>query len=346
MAIEPNYTKGLSLANTEYFRKTLMAKNLAPYKVQGVYTPPAQNVNYEVVQTESSVLDSPNEYITDGPFVKKLYPLNEFGPNGGFNTQITYNGPPLPRDSNHGEYSPKDTKMDLLNEFFIDLSYIENKYGPQGGFENMITITDIQNNNKIYANYWGPPSFVPSNYTPLQIFQNDNPSGSDGNLSSDSFLAKLGAQSLKKLFKERVDVQLRIDNPNQNQLESLKDPYTASLMATGKQPLVTRNYRITTPETPQPAASGFISRLGDTYYPTSPIPGDYFNQDTLFAGSVSQVANPLNVVNRLAGGLLGNVLDTIRNPSEIFIANTGDGQKSVLFANIDYNRYKIGRAHV
>lgn len=340
MAVEPTKNNGLSFASTESFRKTLMSKNLSAYKVEGVYSPPSQQLNYETVLTDSSVIDSPNEYISEDPFGRKLYPLNKYGPDGGYNLNVTYNRPPLPVDSNQGEYSPNETKMDLLNEFFIDLSFIENKYGPQGGFQNMITITDVQNNNKIYANYWGPPSFVPSVYQPLQILQNSNPAGSDGNLSADSFIAKLGATSLKQLLQERIDVQRRIDNPSQNQLESLKNPYTAGLMVSGKQPLITRNYTITIPENPQNAASGFQERLGDTYYPSSPIPGSYWEENTLFAGSTQQLSTALNAVNRLTGGLLGGALNTVRNPSQIFIANTGDGQKSILFANLDFNRYK------
>lgn len=340
MALDPNYQKGLSFSSTESFRKALMAKNLSAYKIEGVYSPPTQNLNYETVLTESPVIDSPNELISNSPYGTKLYPLNKYGPNGGYKQQLTYNRPPLAVDSNQGEYQPNDTKMDLVNEFFIDLAFIENKFGPPGGFQNMITITDVQNNNKIYANYWGPPSFVPSSYPPLQILQSNNPTGSDGNLSSDSYLARLSATNLKKLFQERIDVQRKKESPSQNQLDSLKDPYTAGLMATGKQPLIVRDYTITVPETPQNAASSLQTRLGDTFYPVSPIPGDYFNENTLLAGSTQQASTALNAANRLVGGLLGGALNTIRNPSQIFIANTGDGQKGVLFANLDYNRYQ------
>ena len=340
MAVAPNYEKSLSFSSTESFRKALMGKNLSAYKIEGVYSPPTQNLNYETVLTDSPVIDSPNELISKSPYGTRLYPLNKYGPNGGYNQQISYNRPPLAVNSNQGEYQPNDTKMDLVNEFFIDLAFIENKFGPPGGFQNMITITDVQNNNKIYANYWGPPSFVPSSYPPLQILQSNNPTGSDGNLSADSYLAKLSATNLKKLFQERIDVQRRKESPSQNQLDSLKDPYTASLMATGKQPLIVRDYTITVPETPQNAVTSLQTRLGDTFYPVSPIPGDYFNENTLLAGSTQQASTALNAANRLLGGLLGGALNTIRNPSQIFIANTGDGQKGVLFANLDYNRYQ------
>ena len=176
----------LSFVNSSSFRNALLATNLDPYDVPGVYTPPSGPIAYEIQQTVSSVIDSPDGLIANDPFAAILYPLNEYGPNGGFNTTITYNGPPLPVNSNQGEYSPTDTVLDLVNEFYIDAAYIENIYGPSGGFNDMVVITDIQNNNKIYQPYWNPPTFVPSSYTPYSILFSDNPNGTDGSLSQDS----------------------------------------------------------------------------------------------------------------------------------------------------------------
>jgi len=88
--------------------------------VPGVYTPPSGSQNYETVLSSLTVVDSPDNLITDGVFANNLYPLNEFGPNGGYNTNITFNGPPIPVNSNQGEYDPTDTVLDLVNEFYID----------------------------------------------------------------------------------------------------------------------------------------------------------------------------------------------------------------------------------
>ncbi len=68
----------LSFASTSSFRNSLMAKNLAPYSVQGVYTPPANQVNYETILGVSNVIDSPGELITNDPYGNLLYPLNEY----------------------------------------------------------------------------------------------------------------------------------------------------------------------------------------------------------------------------------------------------------------------------
>ena len=80
----------LSFASTSSFRDVLMAKNLAPYNVVGVYSPQVGNLTYETVLNVSNVIDSPNDLIANDPFANKLYPLNEYGPTGGYDLNINY----------------------------------------------------------------------------------------------------------------------------------------------------------------------------------------------------------------------------------------------------------------
>jgi outer membrane protein OmpA-like peptidoglycan-associated protein len=329
----------LSFANSSSFRNNLLARNLEPYQVSGVYTPPSGPITYETQQSDFSVINSPDELMTDGLFSGQLYPLNQFGPNGGYNLDITYNGPLLPVNPNQGEYNPTETALDLINEFYIDAAYIKNIYGPDGGFNDMVIITDIQNNNKIYQPYWDPPTFVPSSYSPYSILLSSNPVGNNGLLSQDSYLAKLGAEQLNILFKKRVDAEIFQNTVALVNLESLSDPFNASLIAAGKEPLIYQNWQITVAENPIVAAADFITRLGGAYWPVSPIPGDYFNENVI-NGQTPQVSNALNITNQLTGGFLGSILNLKRNPSEIFLANTGNAQRSALFRNIDYNKYR------
>ena len=331
----------LSFVNSSTFRNSLLAKNLEPYNVPGVYTPPSGSQNYETVLSSLTVVDSPDNLITDGVFANNLYPLNEFGPNGGYNTNITFNGPPIPVNSNQGEYDPTDTVLDLVNEFYIDAAYIENRYGPDGGFNDMVIITDIQNNNKIYQPYWNPPSYNPSSYSPYSIITSVDPVGSNGPLSQDSYIAKIGAEQLTNAFKARVDAELFQATIGAVNIDSLSDPFEATLIATGQEPLVYRNWRITIPENPIVGAIDLAAKLTSSYFPVSPIPGDYFD-DSKGQSQTPQTSLALNVTNQLTGGFLGPILNFRRNPSEIFIANTGNGQRSALFRNINYNRYKPG----
>ena len=329
----------LSFVSTSSFRNSLMAKNLAKYTVPGVYSPPSGSLNYEISQTVSNVIDSPDTLISQDPYAQQLYPLNEYGPNGGYNLNITYNNPPLPVNSNQGEYSPNDTVLDLVNEFFIDAAFIENIYGPEGGFKDMVVIDSIQNNNRLYLPY---SQFTASFYTPFEILTSVNPVGSNGPLSQDSYLAKIGAQSLKYAFEERVALEIYQHTVGAVNLQALQDPFEISLLLSGQQPLIYKNWRITVPENPILAAIDLATRLVGAYWPVSPIPGDYFNENELNGGQSMQTSTALNVVNQLTGGFLGPILNRTRNPSQIFLANTGNGQRSALFANINYNRYQPG----
>jgi len=330
----------LSFISTSSFRNSLINRNLPPYRVTGVYTPPVTNRNYEVVLSDQSVIDSPDDLIAQNPYVQRLYPLNEYGPEGGYNLTISYNNPPIINDSNKGEYSPNDTVLDLVNEFFIDAAYIENRYGPIGGFNDMVIIDSIQNNNKLYTPYWNPPTFIPSSYSPYQILISNDPSGSGGLLSQDSFLAKLGVQTLKGLFQDRVDADTRRNTEGILTLDTTSDPFDISLIISGKEPLRSKNWTITVPSTPS-TTSQFIRSLGGAYFPVSPIPGDYFNPVPFNAGSSTQISLALNVPNlTTGGGGLPITLNVLTNPSQNFIDNTGTGQQSALFANIDYNRYR------
>ena len=327
----------LSFASSSSFRDVLLAKNLSPYTVTGVYSPPVSDIDTEVSLSNFNVIDSPNDLIANDPFANQLYPLNEYGPNGGYNLNINFNGPPLPVNSNQGEYYPTDTALDLINEFFIDAAYIDNYYGPVGGFNDMYGVTTQILGQPIHQPYFS--TIVPSTYSPYSILLSTNPTGSDGTLSQDSYLARLGAQKLNELFQDRINREIFINTVGQVNLESLQDPFEASLLVTGQQPLIYRNWRITVPENPITAAADLITRLGGAYWPVSLIPGDYFTDNTL-NGQTQQTSVALNVVNQLTGGFLGPILNSKRNPSEIFLVNTGNGQRSVLFKNLNYNRYQ------
>jgi hypothetical protein len=302
-----------------------------------VFSSPPTNVNYETNLTVSSVIDSPDTLISSNQFADSLYPLNEYGPEGGFEGKYSVPGSPYPVESNSGPYDPNDTQLDIINEFFIDAAYVQNIYGPEGGYSDLIVITDVVGNPKLYQPYWDPSSFVSSTYTTYDIVFSQNPSGSNGPLSQDTFLARLGAERLKSAFEERIADQLRKETIGRINLDSLEDPFSASLVAAGKQPFVEKNWTITQPENPVEAAAAFALRLSGTYFPVSTIPGDYFNDTNIQAPLLEKA---LNVGNSVTGGLLGPILDVFRNPSETFVANTGNGQRSILFSSLDYNKYR------
>lgn len=332
----------LSFGNSEFFRKNLLTKNLEPYSVQGVLSARQPAVNYETNLSVYSVIDSPNTFVSTNTFANAQYPLNVFGPEGGFNQPIGI-GPlsssQLPNGSNQGPYTQDSAQIDLLNEFFIDAAYVKNIFGPSGGYKDLVIITDIQNNNSIYQPYWDPSYFVSSSYSTFNIvFQND-PLGTDGLLSQDTYLAKIGATQLRGLFEERIAAEIAQATVGVINLDTITNPFTASQLATGQQPFFDRNWKISQPENIVLATVSLANRISGTYFPASFIPGDYFNEVNPYTNP-GQTSNALNVVNNLTGGLISPILNKTRNPSEIFVANTGNGQRSVLFASLDYNKYR------
>ena len=215
-----------------------------------------------------------------------------------------------------------------------------NVYGPNGGFNSLVTVTDLQNNNQIHQPYWDPPSFAPSSYSPYNIISNNNPTGSNGPLSEDSFIAKLGAERLKFAFEERVSAEIYQNTVGVLNLQALKDPFEASLLVSGKEKLIQKNYKITVPNNPITRALSLATSLTGAYWPVSPIPGSYFENVPKNGQQGEQTSGALNVLNRLTGGFLGPILDIKSNPSDLFLENTGNGQRSILFNNLDYNRYQ------
>ncbi len=331
----------LSFTSSSSFRNSLMAKNLAPYNVQGVYSPQVSNLTYETILGDSQVIDSPNNLIAEDPYVKILYPLNEYGPTGGYNPNILFNGPLLPVTPNQGPYAPTQSDVLTGNDVYLNKDrfspYINNIFTPDGGYRN---IFDVVTNSFTYhyASLYGT-NFVASSYSPISILLSNDPTGSNGLLSQDSYIARIGALRLNELFKDRINNEIFKNTVGRVNLNALQDPFEISLLLTGQQPLIYKNWKITVPENPIFSVADFATRLAGAYWPVSLIPGDYFEDNTL-NGQTKQTSAALNVVNQLTGGFLGPILNKRRNPSEIFLSNTGNGQRSALFANIDYNKYQ------
>ena len=109
---------------------------------------------------------------------------------------------------------------------------------------------------------------------------------------------------------------------------------------TGVVPIIEPNFTITVTANPILAATNFALRLGGSILPVSPIPGSYFDPNTTLGQptTIQQLSNAFRrsgvgkFFNRLMGGG--------ETGSQIMFNNMGAGQRSRLFKNIDFNRYK------
>jgi hypothetical protein len=324
----------LSFVSTESFRNNLLVKNLQPYSVSGVFSPQS-NVVQETNLSFYNVVDSPNDLVSTNQLANTFYPLNEYGPDGGFLNPISLNNL-LPVDPNQGPYDYNDNNLVLANEFFIDSAYVQNSFGPEDGFKDLFIVTTNLNPNQYFLPY--PQVFVNSVYSTFSMIFQDNPQGSNGLLSQDSYLARLASQQLRESFNERIAFETRQATIGRINLDTLQDPFSAAMLATGKQPFFEKNWKITVPESPILASVSLANRITGTYFPVSFIPGDYFSDPDPVQNP--QVESALNVVNGITGGFLGPILNRYRNPSETFVQNTGNGQRSVLFKSLDYNVYR------
>jgi hypothetical protein len=331
----------LDLANSEGFRKKLLTRNLTPYAKAP--NRPTQPIDTEYVQSNSSVQDSPDKLIDEPSFANKLFPLNQYGNEGGYK-QVPDPGALLNTKSNEGEYGYQDANI-------VDQSIPESqKWKPLNVFSNGNEValdgaeffgslnrpvsTNTQNNQPY------PTTFVSSTYTPVSILLSQDPGGSNGLLSQDSFIARLGAQTLRREFRDRIAAQIRQDTLGRANILNVSSGTDIVNILTGVVPIIEPVYTITVTANPILAATNFALRLGGSILPVSPIPGSYFDPNTTLGQptTIQQISNAFRrsgvgkFFNRLMGGG--------ETGSQIMFNNMGAGQRSQLFKNIDFNRYK------
>jgi hypothetical protein len=336
----------LDLVNSEAFRKKLIVKNLVPYaKAPNRPTPPT---NYEYIQSDGSVVDSPDVLIDEPSFANKLYPLNEWGAEGGYRQVPDPNGL-LNSISNQGEYGPGQQDAHIIDQGIAEAKNWKKVNAYSNGGQGVLDAGEfITNQNQggitaslqLYNNQPYPTTFNPSSYPSIGILLSPDPQGSNGLLSSDSYIARLGAQVLKKEFENRIASEIKRNTIGRANVFNVRSGTDILNLVTGRVPLIEPNYTITVPSNPILAATDFALRLAGSIIPVSPIPGSYFDPNTSLRQptTIQQMNNAFrqSTVGRFFNRLLGGG----QTGSQIMYNNMGGGQKSRLFGNLDYNKYK------
>ena len=269
----------LDFNSTERFRKVLMARNLPPYpKSPYKFVPP---LNYETIQRDLAVVDTPDKYIDQIIFAAELYVLNQYGTEGGY--QFTREFGLANTKSNQGEYGLDDVKVqadsiDNLRDAKV-INYYSNgdEYLDAGEFISSLEV--VHKDKRTSPNGQPYPNFVFSMYNPLSILLSNNPSGSDGNVSQDSFLMQIAVKNLKKEFEERIAREVKQRTIDKANFLNLNDGLDFYNIMTGAQPLVSPDWSITKPANPVTADADLALKLGGSTLPFSPIPGSYFDPD-------------------------------------------------------------------
>ncbi|CAB4129595.1 hypothetical protein UFOVP117_37 [uncultured Caudovirales phage] len=318
----------LDYSNSEFFRNRLVTRNLQPYNVEGAFQSSNSEPYYETNISDNSVIDSPNvnnEIFTEAQ--QNIIP-NQYGPTGGFQDASGFisktTGQVNENSSNQLEYWPlqNDTNMDLINEQWINLAEVSNRFIPNGGYEGLFFAdTKILSKNNGTSDY-NPLNlpFVVGNYSLADIIF-----GSDNLVQQDSYLLQISVLELRKAFQYRIAQELRQTSVSNN-LSINSNPLQSTLLATNQAQLSYLDYHITVPDGVGDSVVYLTQRITGTYLPYSPIEGDYFNFSP---------RQPKTGVGRFVQRLSNND----GSASVKFLANTGGGQKSILFANLEYNRY-------
>ena len=336
----------LDFINSEVFRKKLMTRNLTPYAKSPRRV--GNRINYEVIQGDVSVQDSPDQLIDNPTFANRLYPLNEWGAEGGFK-QVPDPTALLNTKSNKGEYGPGQQDAKILDQALPESKKWKkvNVYGDATNevLDSGTFITQLDTPKFGVGVYNNQPyyTFVPSSYAPVGILLSRDPQGSDGLLSQDSYIAKLGATILRKEFETRIATRIRQETLGRVNAFNVRSGTDVLGLVTGRIPIIEPNYQITVPANPVLAATDFILRLAGSIIPTSPIPGSYFDP-SINSGMPTTIQQLSNAYRRqTATGLASTftrLLGAPKSGSQLFLNNTGGGQKSRLFGNLNFNKYK------
>lgn len=221
---------------------------------------PTLGTNYEYIQSDTSVQDSPDQLIDEPTFGNKLYPLNQWGNEGGYEQVPDPNGL-LNTKSNEGQYGFQDAHI-------IDQALPESqKWKSVNAFSNggqvpldsapFFDSIDLVGPNSVgvYNNQPYPSTFNPSSYSPVSILLSPDPQGSDGLLSQDSFIARLGVKTLRKEFETRIATQIRQQTVGRANVFSVRSGTDVLNLITGRVPLIEPNWTITVPSNPIIAAT-------------------------------------------------------------------------------------------
>jgi len=346
----------LDFPSSEVFRKKLVVRNLKPYQKSPKFPNPPYN--YETIQRDLSPVDTDDTLIDTPVLANLLYPLNQYGSDGGYKQVRDVNILNNTR-SNEGEYGYQDAN--IIDEGFtaaqIGFPGVAPAWKPLNAYASTDQLLDsaqffgsleiLTQNNGRSTNAQPYPNFNSSSYSTISLMLNPDPQGSNGLLSSDSFLAKLGATSLRRQIEYNIGRQIRRNTLGRANFLNVNGGEDILAFINGRVPLLEPNWTITEGSTVAGAAAGLLNRISGSYAPFSVIPGQYFDPqiNSGIPTTGQQLASAFLGPNLTAG--LGRFFARLNSQSnlrgsQLFLENTGGGQRSQLFKNIDFNLYKPG----
>jgi len=344
----PQIQNLLTFIGSLEFRTRLISRNLKPYVVEGAFSADENNRYFQYFFNDQSPRNQKDLSVDVFDSALEATLVNTYGTpekvdaaeivttkGGSVSMQQAGTGNvQIGSSEQQIEYSYQYANLELLNEFLIDTAAVINRYTPQNGYsysyyasDNILKgITDIGGE---YPNFTIPDI----NLLGTQKVGVLNLLGISDQLASDSYLAQISATYVADAFLERVRRELTKNTIGRVNLGAFQDIFSASLLISGQQPLIYKNYSITVPDGVFDQTAFLIQRFTGTYIPVSPIEGSYLTEPTRYNMSPDQQLEGPDNKSTTPLTSTGVV------PTK-FLNNTGSGQKTALFTNLGFNKYK------
>lgn len=328
----------LDFRNSNKFRTDLTVRNLIPYKKTPFGNSPP--FYYEPTLSDTNVLDSPDNLIDTPIFANQAYVRNQFGTIGGYKivtdifklrgnntnggeydyskrTILKNNLPNLNENITKNFYSGVDVKFNVYSDAQFYIEKDDNWFDPKLPKKSILNY---------YVN--GNPSFIPSEYSAFELLiKNAN---TKSKLSADSYIVRLGSEKLNEYFEERIGRFVSKYNSLtrfEKAVSNFDDPLGIYNLITGRRPIIEPIWTITRTNNFIFGAAQLGMELAGAELPFPTIVGSYFDPTISLNGKAKN-------------GFLGGLFQQKKTGSQLFFDNTGRGQKSALFANINFNLYK------
>ena len=330
----------LDFGNSDRYRKDLIVRNLTPYKKSPFGNTPPFYYEVSPFLNILNVKDSPDNLIDTPVYANQAYTRNQFGTIGGYKI-VTDIFTLRNTKTNNGEYNYskastlKNNLQDLSNNVAKNFySGVDVKYNVYSDAKYYIEKDDywfdpnLPKRGIMYYYVNGNPSFTPSEYTAFELFTKN--ANTKSKLSADSYIVRLGSEKLNEYFEDRVGrfvSKYNILTRFENAISDINDPLDVYNLITGVKPIIEPIWTITRTNNFIFGAAQLGMELAGAELPFPTIVGSYFDPTISLTGKPKK-------------GFLGGLFQQKKTGSQLFFENTGKGQKSILFANIEYNLYR------
>jgi outer membrane protein OmpA-like peptidoglycan-associated protein len=247
--------------------------------------------------------------------------------------------------SNFPNIDPGDVKTNW--ETYWNSSWVNNLYTQPNSvieeyIETSLPLLVWINNGSVIQGY--TDSFTPITTNLVSIMSGQN-------FDNDSRLMKFATNNIRTnrqgpVF-ARIEQNLRASTIGRVRIiDALSGNLSTAInIVTGREPLIEKNYKITTASTLLGKGVDFLQTVAGVEFPFSEIPGDYLSNPRRPVTNRPEPNTATGALLQDVSGTLGNFIGIqrrpklTRKPSDLFIEYMGQGQRQILFDQLSYSKY-------